>query len=920
MAKELSVLQQQAEAIKTEVNKGANTSSRIGGMFGDMLEYNEEQSKINEGNTGVSEYPEFSEQEEYKSGDVVGRNGKLYEFKVEHPAGSWNETHVEATSIKKIQDKKLTELSNNVGLYNVDKNVPLGSGFYTSTTARAAVPTSVRKLGLIITYKTDSTTSVTEQFIGSDVSGWATDTNWKNVGSEGGNKILEWENDAATTRKQVPAKERKPGMQISYTSDGENWTNEQFIGTTTDDTSWSDDSNWELLPNDTYIKDLYGGYVDTAEYLMCYTDSEGRFLFGIKSDGSIEWSKGVPTPIQEALKKLNEIIYPYNSPDGYVEITTDSENRILSYRDKDGIKHETKLDVKRFYQQGKELTNIATKDDLINVSDIPLADIDGVQDHSLPNLFDKNNIRTYDSDFADKVFAAIGRKTGDTGCYSNNIECSEGDWFTRNDFGTGIIVVLDESENILGDVANAAYSPTVQIKPAKEEYDFSRAKYAVFVVMLSSLESEKIVKAKYVTSDYGNYITIPRLRVQTDNMDKDTQTYLKGSSGKYYTLKVDDSGESPILTPVKMEGIPSSELPSNFPLFSVVGDFSDYYESLVFSPIEGGVTNYLYELSSEGLVTRYITKKVNCPRLIKEGDTWYYYGVSGNLNSSSGKLNIYKAKDETFELVKGDLGDSQGNKIEPHDCLVISVNPLHYICQKYVPNQTTIVDGESKIVTSLHVEEIYEGKSVWEWHSEDYPELWVDSHYQSDNDDYLHNNTIDLDSEGNLYLNNKHANQILVIKRTWDDELHTGSIGDILWKIGGNMSHSGWGVESRIKTTQEQQWFESHDAIISDLGVITMYDNKITGASRILEFSLDTSNKQLVNFKANTWNDYRGRTMGSVDKCAEGVYLVSWGGMRSQSATNAGIYDFNTNKAIFEITFNNQGSSAYRVYGKKKSN
>lgn len=115
MAKELSVLQQQAEAIKTEVNKGANTSERVGGMLEDMLEYNEEQSKIDEGNTGVSEYPEFSEQEEYKSGDVVGRNRKLYEFKVEHPAGSWNETHVEATSIKKIQDKKLTELKNTLG-------------------------------------------------------------------------------------------------------------------------------------------------------------------------------------------------------------------------------------------------------------------------------------------------------------------------------------------------------------------------------------------------------------------------------------------------------------------------------------------------------------------------------------------------------------------------------------------------------------------------------------------------------------------------------------------------------------------------------------------------------------------------------------------------------------------------------------
>ena len=40
MAKELSVLQQQAEAIKTEVNKGANTSARVGGMFEDMLDFN----------------------------------------------------------------------------------------------------------------------------------------------------------------------------------------------------------------------------------------------------------------------------------------------------------------------------------------------------------------------------------------------------------------------------------------------------------------------------------------------------------------------------------------------------------------------------------------------------------------------------------------------------------------------------------------------------------------------------------------------------------------------------------------------------------------------------------------------------------------------------------------------------------------
>lgn len=114
MAKELSVLQQQAEAIKTEVNKGANTSERVGGMLEDMLDYNEEQSTTANSNTGVSEYEPFSDQNEYKAGDVTTYNGNLFEFTVDHPAGAWNTSHVEATSLKKIQDKKLTELEINM--------------------------------------------------------------------------------------------------------------------------------------------------------------------------------------------------------------------------------------------------------------------------------------------------------------------------------------------------------------------------------------------------------------------------------------------------------------------------------------------------------------------------------------------------------------------------------------------------------------------------------------------------------------------------------------------------------------------------------------------------------------------------------------------------------------------------------------
>lgn len=647
-------------------------------------------------------------------------------------------------------------------------------------------------------------------------------------------------------------------------------------------------------------------YVDNPEFLNVVTDSEGKVLEATKPDGTKYFPK------QEMLEK-------YDDPEERTEITVDAENRVLAYRNKKGIKHEEKLALNEVYDKDNNKLNLATKEDLENVnpSNVSLSSINGVQDHSLPNLFDKSGIRTYDSDFADKVFAAIGNKTGETGCYSNNIECKEGDWFTRSDFGTGIIVVLDENENILGNVANAAYQPTVQIKPADPKYDFSTAKYAVFVVMLENLDSERIVKAKYMPTGEGDYLTIPKLRIEQGNIDKDSTPFFRSSKGKYYQITIDDSGETPTISLVDMTGIPMSELPSDFPTFKVSGDFSGYYDGLVFCPIEGGVTNYLYELGTNGLVQRFIKKKVNCPRILNEDGILYYYGVTGDLNYSNGYLNIYKASGESFELVAGNLGGGEGGslQLEPHDCVVISVNPIHYIYQRYVPNQNTIVDGMPRIVTSLHIGEMYDGQLLSEWHSEDYPELWVDSHVQGNNADYLHNNTICLTPEGNISLNNKQANQIIVLKRTWNEEEHTSTIGDILWKIGGNRTHSGWDVPTRIKTTTEQQWYESHDSVVNADGLYTMYDNKASGASRILEFKIDTETKQLTNFKAHTWQQYRGRYMGSVDKLEEGIYLISWGSQRNGNAANAGIYDFNTSKAIFEIRFDNTGSSAYRVYG-----
>lgn len=48
-----------------------------------------------------------------------------------------------------------------------------------------------------------------------------------------------------------------------------------------------------------------GHYETNEEWLRAYTDAEGKFLWGIRVDGSIDWAVGIPKPIQ---KVLNEII------------------------------------------------------------------------------------------------------------------------------------------------------------------------------------------------------------------------------------------------------------------------------------------------------------------------------------------------------------------------------------------------------------------------------------------------------------------------------------------------------------------------------------------------------------------------------------------------------------------------------------
>ena len=157
--------------------------------------------------------------------------------------------------------------------------------------------------------------------------------------------------------------------------------------------------------------------IESPEFINAIVDAEGYFIFGIQLDGSIEWSKGIPAPIRA---KLQEIInqcqqdktnileainadkrelsalqetkvdkeegkslidadvadahYTLEDPEGRTEITTDAENKVMSYRDSSGKKHEhdmeiTNLEVSNLNLKGNSVNNIG---DALKANDFKL--------------------------------------------------------------------------------------------------------------------------------------------------------------------------------------------------------------------------------------------------------------------------------------------------------------------------------------------------------------------------------------------------------------------------------------------------------------------------------------------------------------------------------------------------------------------
>ncbi|MFQ8822223.1 MAG: hypothetical protein ACLR8W_11335 [Segatella copri] len=355
--------------------------------------------------------------------------------------------------------------------------------------------------------------------------------------------------------------------------------------------------------------------IENDEYLAVEQDAEGKVLSATNTDGSHYIHKVKSETILTQIEEKTDI-------ENRLEMTLDEEGHILSYRDNNGVKHETALDVKHldvehFSMKGESIdfSNYATQDD---VNGIELKNIDGVYDNSKPNLY-LTSQKTYTTADGKQSFTPPNEGAE----MSNKIPCKPGEWFTRTGTATGMVVVSDKNDNNAKRLMPNGSLPKASVQ-VPEYWDW--AAYIRFAVATYE-NNVTINRGKYAVSESSDSVSIPKLKLNVANFTKETK-YLKSPNGTFFELSVSDKGVLSVKE-IDKDLVAPFDVPSDLK-FTISNPSGG---AAVFCGNANRVLlhneKYLYEVKETGL-TKFLS--------IADSSA-YFYNVEHQVNSS-GKSRI----------------------------------------------------------------------------------------------------------------------------------------------------------------------------------------------------------------------------------------------------------------------------------------
>jgi arylsulfate sulfotransferase len=267
-----------------------------------------------------------------------------------------------------------------------------------------------------------------------------------------------------------------------------------------------------------------------------------------------------------------------------------------------------------------------------------------------------------------------------------------------------------------------------------------------------------------------------------------------------------------------------------------------------------------------------------------------------NVGYNAGEIVIldegFKQINSITLLPNGSRTATDNNALDGHDFILIS--DTHYIVMAYFEKAVNNIPASlnpipnCKVVAPI-IQEVSNGRVVWEWDGTNVPELYTSSIESNDfttgklTQDYVHLNAITIDpKDNNLVISFRNLNQVIKIN-------HTTS--EIMWRLGGK--------NSDFALTSDQTFLRQHNAhFLEDGKTMILFDNgDLTERpyTRIQEFVLDETKKVVTSAKSmdlpnKTFSQY----MGSVVK-TDSTYFIGCGADPRVIEVN-----FTTGQTIFE--------------------
>lgn len=691
---------------------------------------------------------------------------------------------------------------------------------------------------------------------------------------------------------------------------------------------------------DTNLKELLDVFSlqDNEEYLAVEQDAEGKVLSATNPDGSHYINNVKSETIPEEFSHIED-------PEGRTEITMDTEEKVLGYRDSNGILNEkVGINSSRYFLNGKEK-------DWAERGNIHFSDINDAISHNTTNLLVTSEIsKTFNDGKTTFSPPNAGYEL------SNRIECKAGDYFTRTGTATGLIVVTDKNDTNGMRLLNSDGSTlgsTFQIPNSLDWVKYIRMAVNKEEAIKGNIA---ICKGKYAFTgeNKGDFYTIDSIRIQEKNLPNDVR-YLKTSDGKYWELYIDETDLS-----VKAKEVDPSvikDLPLDFPIFEIKGDFSEFGQRILFY-----CGKYMIVRNNNGVVAYKNTQNPGYSEFRREtapnGD-FRYVGIS-----SKGNKFILEIFDDDFKIVNSYTG-----MCDPHDFVYYNDNHIAILEGKSV--NVNIPNGNSVLSSNIYCSRIRElrfnGTSwseIGSFNVEDYPQLLTDCCGITEGKTYEpHHNTLFVDYDDNYIINLRNCNSFVKIKRVEvnENEIIIGSKRHdydeaIIGRVGG-IYNSGYMDSKRIipegfsfddtpvslnsRSNDEQplwMFYHQHDVAYwgkkkidsKEYPTYTLFDNNAwTGngsdnlyddinqrnnyknnptanntssynggyssdtydshtISRCVQISVDWENRLIKDFKVYQIKKRYSLTRGSAQMLDEGVILFNWA-----DQNRCGLYDFN---------------------------